>query len=116
MLLKVTDLEVFYGNIQAVSGVSFEMDESEILSIIGSNGVGKTTVLQTIMGLNAPKRGKILLSTKGEIQGLPPHKIVRMGVTYIPEGEADSDTFNRERKSHDGCLWDKGQGSDPIRD
>ena len=86
MLLKVIDLDVFYANIQAVNGISFEMDESEILSIIGPNGVGKTTVLRTIMGLKSPKRGKILFSSKGEIQVLPAHKIAKMGVTYIPEG------------------------------
>ena len=86
MLLKVIDLDVFYANIQAVKGVSFEMDESEIISIIGPNGVGKSTVLRTIMGLKSPKSGKILFSTQGEIQGLPPHKVSKMGVTYIPEG------------------------------
>lgn len=86
MLLKVINLDVFYTNIQAVHGASFEMEESEIISIVGSNGVGKTTFLRAIMGLKSPKKGKILYGSKGEIQGLPAHKIAEMGITYIPEG------------------------------
>jgi len=86
MLLKVIDLDVFYSNIQVIHGVSFEMEDSKIISIIGSNGVGKTTLLRTIMGLKYPKKGKILFGSKGEIQGLPAHKIAEMGITYIPEG------------------------------
>jgi branched-chain amino acid transport system ATP-binding protein len=89
MLLKTIDLDVFYSNIQALKGISFEMEESRILSIIGSNGVGKTTILKTIMGLKSPERGKILFSTRGEkreIQGLPSYVVASMGVTYIPEG------------------------------
>ena len=89
MLIKVTDVDVFYGNIQALKGISFEMEESRVLSIIGSNGVGKTTILKTIIGLKPPKEGKILFSSLGgiiEIQSLPPHEISKMGVAYIPEG------------------------------
>lgn len=86
MLLKAIDLEVFYGNIQALNGISFEMEESEILSIIGSNGVGKTTILKTIMGLKPPRKGKIIFSSKGEIQDLPSYQIAKIGVSYIPEG------------------------------
>jgi branched-chain amino acid transport system ATP-binding protein len=86
MFLQVIGIDVFYGNIQALNGISFEMEESEIISIIGSNGVGKSTVLKTISGLKSAKKGKILFSSRGEIQRSPAHEISAMGINYIPEG------------------------------
>ncbi len=83
--LEVKDLEVFYGNIHAIKGVSFEVFEGEIVTLIGANGAGKTTTLHTIAGLIKPKSGSIhfydddLLATK-------PYKIVGLGLAQVPEG------------------------------
>ena len=84
-LLKVEDLEVYYGVIKALKGISFEVKRGEIVSLIGANGAGKTTTLHTITGLIAPKHGKI--TYKGEdITKIPAHKIVSMGLVHVPEG------------------------------
>jgi branched-chain amino acid transport system ATP-binding protein len=83
--LSVRDLVVAYGAIQAVRGVSFDVEEGEIVSLIGSNGAGKTTTLRTVSGLLRPVSGEILLN--GEpIQKLPAHQILSKGVAHSPEG------------------------------
>jgi branched-chain amino acid transport system ATP-binding protein len=83
--LSVRDLVVAYGAIQAVRGVSFDVEQGEIVSLIGSNGAGKTTTLRTVSGLLRPVSGEILLD--GEpIQKLPAHKILAKGVAHSPEG------------------------------
>ena len=84
-MLEVKDLEVFYGVIQAIKGVSFEVNEGEVIALIGANGAGKTTILHTITGLVAPKKGSILFEGK-EITKVPAHKIVSMGMAHVPEG------------------------------
>ena len=84
-LLEVKDLEVFYGVIQAIKGVSFEVNEGEIIALIGANGAGKTTILHTITGLITPKRGQIFFNGK-EITKVPAHKIVSLGLAHVPEG------------------------------
>ena len=83
-LLEVKDLEVFYGVIQAIKGVSFEVNEGEIIALIGANGAGKTTILHTITGLITPKRGQIFFNGK-EITKVPAHKIVSLGLAHVPE-------------------------------
>jgi branched-chain amino acid transport system ATP-binding protein len=85
-LLNVRDLYVYYDSLLAIDGVSLEVGESEIISVIGGNGVGKTTLLKAIMGVISPKRGKIIFEPEGEIQGLPSHKIAESGISCIPEG------------------------------
>lgn len=84
-MLKVTDLIVNYGVIQAIKGVSFEVNEGEIIALIGANGAGKTTILQTVTGLISPKSGKIEFEGK-EITKTPAHKIVTLGMAHVPEG------------------------------
>ena len=84
-LLKVNDLEVYYGVIKALKGISFEVKKGEIVSLIGANGAGKTTTLHTITGLIAPKHGSILYKDK-DITHVPAHKIVSMGLVHVPEG------------------------------
>ena len=84
-LLEVTGLEVFYGVIQAIKGISFEVNQGEIIALIGANGAGKTTTLKTITGLIPSKAGKIVYDGK-EITRLPGHKLVSMGVAHVPEG------------------------------
>ncbi len=84
-LLEVKDLEVFYGVIQAIKGISFEVNKGEIVTLIGANGAGKTTTMQSIMGLIHPKAGTVTYNGQ-VINGIPSHKIVKMGMTQVPEG------------------------------
>lgn len=84
-LLEVKDLEVYYGVIQALKGISFEVNEGEIVTLIGANGAGKTTTMQSIMGLIPSKSGKIIYDGK-DLTKVPGHKIVHMGMTQVPEG------------------------------
>ena len=84
-MLEIKDIEVFYGVIQAIKGVSFEVNEGEIIALIGANGAGKTTTLQTITGLISPKKGQIFFEGQ-DITHIPAHKIVSMGMAHVPEG------------------------------
>ena len=84
-LLKVEGLSVYYGMIQALKGIDFEVHEGEIVSLIGANGAGKTTTLHTITGLIRPKEGKVFYAGN-DITRTPAHKIVGMGMVHVPEG------------------------------
>ena len=84
-MLKITDLEVYYGVIQAIKGISFEVKEGEDIALMGANGAGKTTILHTVTGLIAPKAGKIEFEGT-DITKTPAHKIVSMGMAHVPEG------------------------------
>ena len=84
-MLKVENLSVHYGMIQAVRDVSFEVNEGEVVSLIGANGAGKTTILRTLSGLVRPSAGKIEFLGK-EIQKMPAQKIVAGGLSQVPEG------------------------------
>jgi branched-chain amino acid transport system ATP-binding protein len=85
MLLDVQDLRVSYGAIQAVQGISFSVDEKEIVTLIGANGAGKSTTLKTISGLLRPKGGQMLFNGK-DLATVAPDQIVRMGIVHVPEG------------------------------
>ena len=84
-LLEVRDLEVFYGVIRAIKGISFDVNEGEIIALIGANGAGKTTTLHTITGLIPSKAGTITYDGK-DITKMPGHKLVPMGIAHVPEG------------------------------
>lgn len=84
-MLEVRDLNVYYGMIQAIKGISFDVNKGEIIALIGANGAGKTTILHTISGLIAPKSGTISFEGKS-IENCPAHKIVSMGMAHVPEG------------------------------
>ena len=84
-MLKVDNINVYYGNIHAVKDVSFEVNEGEIVTLIGANGAGKSTTLKTISGLLHPKTGDILYKGKS-IKGARAHKIVEAGLAQVPEG------------------------------
>ncbi len=84
-LLEVKGLEVFYGVIQAIKGISFEVNQGEIIALIGANGAGKTTTLQTITGLIPAKAGTITYDGK-DITRMPGHRLVPMGMAHVPEG------------------------------
>ncbi len=83
-MLKVNDLVVRYGMIEAIKGINFEVDDGEIVTLIGANGAGKTTTMHTISGLLKPYSGSIELDGK-DITKVPPHKIVEMGIAQCPE-------------------------------
>ena len=84
-LLTVTDLEVSYGAIAALHGISLDVEKGEIVTLIGANGAGKTTTLRTISGLLKPKRGAVSYQGRN-ITGVKPHAITAMGVSHVPEG------------------------------
>lgn len=84
-MLKVEDIHVYYGSIHAVKGVSFEVNEGEIVTLIGANGAGKSTVLNTISGLLHPRTGTVSFLDK-DLKGIAPHKVVEHGLAQVPEG------------------------------
>lgn len=84
-MLEVKDLNVYYGMIQALKGISFEVNEGEVIALIGANGAGKTTTLHTLTGLVPAKSGSITFDGK-DIRKTPGHKIVSMGMAHVPEG------------------------------
>ena len=84
-MLKVEDLHVYYGSIHAIKGVSFEVNEGEVVTLIGANGAGKSTTLNTISGLLKPRSGDVTFEGKS-IVGVPAHKIISHGLALCPEG------------------------------
>ena len=84
-MLEVKNIEVYYGVIRAIKGISFEVNEGEVIALIGANGAGKTTTLQTITGMLTPKSGSVIFEGV-DITKIPGHKIVPMGMAHVPEG------------------------------
>ena len=84
-MLEIKDLSVYYGVIQALKGISFEVNEGEVIALIGANGAGKTTTLHTVSGLIAPKSGSVIFEGQ-DITKTPAHKMVSMGMAHVPEG------------------------------
>jgi branched-chain amino acid transport system ATP-binding protein len=84
-LLKVSNIETYYGPVVAIRGVSFAVPESGIVAILGANGAGKTTILKTISGVMDPQKGTVTFAGR-EIQGLDPDRIMRLGLSHVPEG------------------------------
>ena len=84
-LLEVKDLEVYYGVIRALKGISFEVNEGEIVTLIGANGAGKTTTMQSVIGLIPSRSGQVIFDGK-DITKTPCHKIVHLGMSQVPEG------------------------------
>jgi len=90
-MLEVRDLQVAYGEIRALKGISFRVEPGEIVALLGNNGAGKTTTLKTVSGLLAPRAGEIHLGG-APLAGVPAHEVVRRGITHVPEGRH---VFNR---------------------
>ncbi len=84
-LLEVRNLETYYGPIMAIRGVSIEVHQGKVVSVLGANGAGKTTLLKTISGIMDPEKGRVIFEGE-EIQGREPHHIVRRGIVQVPEG------------------------------
>jgi branched-chain amino acid transport system ATP-binding protein len=84
-ILAIDDVHTYYGNIHALKGLSIDLQEGEIVTLIGANGAGKTTTLRTIAGLLRPKQGKVVFEGE-ELTTVPPHDIVSRGISMVPEG------------------------------
>ena len=84
-MLEINNLDVFYGDVQAILDVSLHVDEGSIVALVGANGAGKSTLLKTISGITSAERGEVLFSGKN-ITNLPPQDIVTMGISHVPEG------------------------------
>jgi len=84
-MLELDDVHTYYGNIHALKGVSLKVDKGEIVTLIGSNGAGKSTTLRTISGIQRPREGRIMFE-EAEIQQVPPHDVVKLGIAQAPEG------------------------------
>src|SRR5579884_2657795 len=84
-LLEVDSIDVFYGQIQALRGVSISIGKGEMVALVGANGAGKTTTLRTISGLLTPRKGRMTFEGR-PIHGLPAQAVVRRGITHLPEG------------------------------
>ena len=84
-MVEVKDLQVYFGVIQALKGISFHVNQGEVIALIGANGAGKTTTLQTLTGILSPKSGSIVFEGK-DLTRTPAHKIVEMGMAHVPEG------------------------------
>jgi branched-chain amino acid transport system ATP-binding protein len=85
LLLDVQDIHVFYGNIEALKGVSLQIHGGEIVTLIGANGAGKSTTLNAISGLNRPRTGKVIYAGR-EVTSVPPYELVKLGLSQAPEG------------------------------
>ena len=118
-MLEVRDLEVNYGSINAIKKISFDVNEGEVIALIGANGAGKTTTLHTITGLLKAKSGSVMFEGK-ELLKTPPHKIVEMGMAHVPEGRRifqqltvyknlTLGAFTRKDKAH--CCYLMGLGN-----
>ena len=84
-MLEIKDLEVYYGVINAIKGISFDVNQGEVIALIGANGAGKTTILHTVTGLINGTAGKIMFNGT-DITKMPAHKIVELGMAHVPEG------------------------------
>ena len=84
-MLELDDIHTYYGNIHALKGVSLHVDKGEVVTLIGSNGAGKSTTLRTISGIQRAREGRVLFSER-EIHSMPAHEVVRLGIAQAPEG------------------------------
>ncbi|HEX3266122.1 MAG TPA: ABC transporter ATP-binding protein [Candidatus Limnocylindrales bacterium] len=109
-MLELREVHTFYGAIHALRGVSLKIDEGEIVTLIGSNGAGKSTTLRTISGLLKPRQGEILLRDQ-KIQGMPPHEIVALGVCQSPEGRRVFRRMNVQENLEMGAFSRKDKGA-----
>ena len=105
-MLEVKDLHVYYGMIQAIKGISFEVNQGETIALIGANGAGKTTTLHTVTGLLAPKKGNVIFEGQ-DITKIPAHKIVGLGMAHVPEGRRVVCTAFCLSEPENGCLYEK---------
>jgi len=102
-MLRIEDLDVFYGDVQAVEGVSLDVDEGAIVAIVGANGAGKTTLMRAVAGMNRSARGRVLF--RGEnILGWPSHRICNLGIGQVAEGRQIFPTLSVEENLDIGAM------------
>ncbi len=114
-MLKVSNLSVSYGAIKALNSISLEVNQGEIVTMIGANGAGKSTTIRTISGLVKPKSGTIELDGK-PIQTLPPHQIVHLGISQSPEGRRVFSTMTVHENLQLGAYTRRGNRSSVLSD
>lgn len=105
-MLEIKDLEVSYGVIRAIKGVSFEVNEGEVIALVGANGAGKTTILHTISGLIPIDKGSVSFNGQ-KLNKVPAHKIVEMGIAQVPE-PPDFPAAYRLGELKARCLYAQG--------
>ena len=113
MLLKVENIQVYYGAIHAIKGISFEVNEGETVALIGANGAGKSTTLKTVSGLMHPKTGKIEFLDK-DITHIEAHKLVSQGLAHVPEGRHIFLQMTVQENLEMGAFTRKGDISDAL--
>lgn len=113
MLLKVENIQVYYGAIHAIKGISFEVNEGETVALIGANGAGKSTTLKTVSGLMHPKVGKITFLDK-DITHIEAHKLVSQGLAHVPEGRHIFLQMTVQENLEMGAYTRKGDISDAL--
>ena len=109
-LLEVDDIEVRYGAIRALKGVSFHVDEGEVVALLGANGAGKTTTQKTVSGMMRPALGEIRYDGE-RIDGLPAHDLIHLGICHVPEGRRVFPLMTSRRTSR----WARSASSGPTR-
>ena len=115
-MLKVEDLHVYYGSIHAIKGISFEVNEREIVTLIGANGAGKSTTLNTVAGLLKPRSGSVLFEEK-TVSGMPASRIVAQGLALCPEGRRVFQQMTvRENLEMGGYTRPAGEIADSLAD
>jgi branched-chain amino acid transport system ATP-binding protein len=108
-MLKVDNVDVYYGDVQVLKGITLDVKDKELVAVIGANGAGKTTLIKTISGLLKPRKGTIQFDEK-RINGLPAHKVVAQGIVQVPEGRLlFPDMSVKENLEMGGYLLPKGQ-------
>ncbi len=110
-MLRVDDINVYYGSIHAIKGISFEVKQGEIVTLIGANGAGKSTILKTVSGLLRSKTGSINFLDKN-ISSVAPHKIVKQGLAHVPEGRRIFLQMSVEENLEMGAFTQGGKGVD----
>ena len=110
-MLRVEDINVYYGAIHAIKGISFDVNEGEIVTLIGANGAGKSTTLQTISGLLHSQTGSIIFNGEN-ISHVPSHKLVRKGLAQVPEGRRIFLQMSVEENLEMGAFTQKNSGVD----
>ena len=113
MLLKVDNIQVYYGAIHAIKGISFEVNEGETVALIGANGAGKSTTLKTVSGLMHPKTGRIEFLDK-DITHIEAHKLVSQGLAHVPEGRHIFLQMTVQENLEMGAFTRKGDISDAL--
>jgi branched-chain amino acid transport system ATP-binding protein len=107
-LLEISDLHVRYGAVRALKGISLEVNEGEVVALLGANGAGKTTTLRTISGLNRAVQGELRLGDQ-RLNALPPHKITALGIGHVPEGRRVFPRMSVEENLEMGAYLDRSQ-------